>query len=152
MRSMRRSCKLSSRASARRTESCGRRWVPWLGVCADTKLNLNFISRPQRPACQSTLFHAWETFLQEVEADSQSTSELSNLLSKQVSYFAHCVCVCINLQFNGLLLWPKLELSLMHRWRVVSWIELILICQLVQLNWGIVIKYEVAECCKVHNN
>jgi hypothetical protein len=39
----------------------------------------------QRPACQSTLFHAWETFLQEVEADSQSTSELSNLLSKQVS-------------------------------------------------------------------
>ncbi|KAG5670352.1 hypothetical protein PVAND_000626 [Polypedilum vanderplanki] len=41
--------------------------------------------RKERPACQSTLFHAWETFLQEVEADSQSTSELSNLLSKQVS-------------------------------------------------------------------
>lgn len=39
----------------------------------------------QRPPCQSSLFHAWETFLQEVEADSQSTSELSNLLSKQVS-------------------------------------------------------------------
>ena len=47
----------------------------------------------QRPACQSTLFHAWETFLQEVEADSQSTSELSNLLSKQVSlnFFVHAL-------------------------------------------------------------
>lgn len=40
----------------------------------------------QRPPCQSSLFHAWETFLQEVEADSQSTSEMSNLLSKQVSF------------------------------------------------------------------
>lgn len=41
--------------------------------------------RKERPPCQSTMFHAWETFLQEVEADSQSTGELSNLLSKQVS-------------------------------------------------------------------
>lgn len=41
----------------------------------------------QRPPCQSSLFHAWETFLQEVEADSQSTSEMSNLLSKQVSFY-----------------------------------------------------------------
>ncbi|CRL05816.1 CLUMA_CG018842, isoform A [Clunio marinus] len=41
--------------------------------------------RKERPPCQSSLFHAWETFLQEVEVDSQSTSEMSNLLSKQVS-------------------------------------------------------------------
>lgn len=43
----------------------------------------------QRPPCQSTLFHAWETFLQEVEADSQSTSEQANLLSKQVGLIAN---------------------------------------------------------------
>ncbi|CAO1427466.1 unnamed protein product [Diamesa serratosioi] len=41
--------------------------------------------RKERPACQSSLFHAWETFLQEIEADSQSTSELSNSLSRQVA-------------------------------------------------------------------
>ena len=41
--------------------------------------------RKERPACQSTLFHAWETLLQETEADSQSTSEVASSLSRQVS-------------------------------------------------------------------
>ncbi|XP_059620492.1 uncharacterized protein LOC132264349 isoform X1 [Phlebotomus argentipes] len=41
--------------------------------------------RKERPACHSTLFHAWETLLQEIEADSQSTSDVANALSRQVA-------------------------------------------------------------------
>uniref|UniRef100_A0A336LMM8 CSON012985 protein n=1 Tax=Culicoides sonorensis TaxID=179676 RepID=A0A336LMM8_CULSO len=41
--------------------------------------------RKERPACQSSLFYSWEVFLQEVEADSQANSEISNTLSRQVS-------------------------------------------------------------------
>uniref|UniRef100_A0A336MTD3 CSON004880 protein n=1 Tax=Culicoides sonorensis TaxID=179676 RepID=A0A336MTD3_CULSO len=41
--------------------------------------------RKERPACQSSLFYSWEVFLQEVEADSQASSEISNTLSRQVS-------------------------------------------------------------------
>lgn len=38
-----------------------------------------------RPACQSTLFSAWECFLQEVEADSQGYTDIANTLARQVS-------------------------------------------------------------------
>lgn len=41
--------------------------------------------RKERPACQSNLFHAWETFLQEIEADSQATIDVASSLSKQVA-------------------------------------------------------------------
>lgn len=41
--------------------------------------------RKERPACQSNLFHAWETFLQEIEADSQATIDVASSLSRQVS-------------------------------------------------------------------
>ncbi|XP_055687715.1 uncharacterized protein LOC129792563 isoform X9 [Lutzomyia longipalpis] len=41
--------------------------------------------RKERPACHSTLFHAWETFLQEIEADSQSSSDVASALSRQVA-------------------------------------------------------------------
>ncbi|XP_055619189.1 uncharacterized protein LOC129764288 isoform X3 [Toxorhynchites rutilus septentrionalis] len=41
--------------------------------------------RKERPACQSNLFHAWETFLQEIETDSQATIEVASSLSRQVA-------------------------------------------------------------------
>ncbi|XP_065081963.1 uncharacterized protein Stacl isoform X3 [Ochlerotatus camptorhynchus] len=41
--------------------------------------------RKERPACQSNLFHAWETFLQEIEADSQATIDVASSLSRQVA-------------------------------------------------------------------
>lgn len=41
--------------------------------------------RPRRPACQSNLFAAWETLLQEIEADSQATIDVASTLSRQVS-------------------------------------------------------------------
>lgn len=41
--------------------------------------------RKERPACHSTLFYAWETFLQEIEADSQASSDVASALSRQVS-------------------------------------------------------------------
>ncbi|EAT42175.1 AAEL006278-PA [Aedes aegypti] len=41
--------------------------------------------RKERPACQSNLFQAWETFLQEIEADSQATIDVASSLSRQVS-------------------------------------------------------------------
>lgn len=40
-----------------------------------------------RAACHSSLFQAWETFLQEIEADSQSTSDVASALSRQVNIF-----------------------------------------------------------------
>ena len=42
-----------------------------------------------RPASQSSLFHAWETFLQEIEADSQSTSDVASALSRQVMKYVY---------------------------------------------------------------
>lgn len=47
-----------------------------------------FINRSNayyRPACHSTLFQAWETFLQEIEADSVSASDVASALSRQVT-------------------------------------------------------------------
>lgn len=41
--------------------------------------------RKERPACHSSLFQAWETFLQEIEADSQASSDVASTLSRQVS-------------------------------------------------------------------
>ncbi|XP_055380139.1 uncharacterized protein LOC129611176 [Condylostylus longicornis] len=41
--------------------------------------------RKERPICQSSLFQAWETFLQEIEADSQASSDVASTLSRQVS-------------------------------------------------------------------
>ncbi|XP_037047870.1 uncharacterized protein LOC119082453, partial [Bradysia coprophila] len=41
--------------------------------------------RKERPACHSSLFQAWETFLQEIEADSVSSSDVASTLSRQVS-------------------------------------------------------------------
>uniref|UniRef100_A0A8W7PV55 Uncharacterized protein n=1 Tax=Anopheles coluzzii TaxID=1518534 RepID=A0A8W7PV55_ANOCL len=39
--------------------------------------------RKERPACQSNLFAAWETLLQEIEADSQATIDVASTLSRQ---------------------------------------------------------------------
>uniref|UniRef100_A0AAG5D3N8 Phorbol-ester/DAG-type domain-containing protein n=2 Tax=Anopheles atroparvus TaxID=41427 RepID=A0AAG5D3N8_ANOAO len=41
--------------------------------------------RKERPACQSNLFAAWETLLQEIEADSQATIDVAGTLSRQVA-------------------------------------------------------------------
>ncbi|XP_058123240.1 uncharacterized protein LOC131264996 [Anopheles coustani] len=41
--------------------------------------------RKERPACQSNLFAAWETLLQEIEADSQATIDVASTLSRQVA-------------------------------------------------------------------
>lgn len=38
-----------------------------------------------RPACPSSLFHVWETFLQEVEIDSQALGDISAILGRQIS-------------------------------------------------------------------
>lgn len=38
-----------------------------------------------RPNCQSSLFHLWESLLQEVESDSQSQGEVANVFARQVS-------------------------------------------------------------------
>lgn len=40
--------------------------------------------RKERPACPSSLFHTWETLLQEVEIDSQAHSDIANILGRQV--------------------------------------------------------------------
>ncbi|XP_031637064.1 uncharacterized protein LOC116349649 isoform X3 [Contarinia nasturtii] len=41
--------------------------------------------RKERPSCPSTLFQTWETFLQEIEADSVTANDISKTLSRQVS-------------------------------------------------------------------
>ncbi|KAH8275590.1 hypothetical protein KR026_011333 [Drosophila bipectinata] len=38
-----------------------------------------------RPACHLAIFQAWETFLQEVETDSQACNDVASVLSRQVS-------------------------------------------------------------------
>lgn len=38
-----------------------------------------------RPACPSSLFHTWETLLQEVEIDSQALGDIASILGRQVS-------------------------------------------------------------------
>lgn len=38
-----------------------------------------------RPACPSSLFHTWETLLQEVEIDSQAMGDIGSILGRQVS-------------------------------------------------------------------
>lgn len=45
-----------------------------------------FISEQHRdrPTCPSTLFQAWETFLQEIEADSVTANDIAKTLSRQV--------------------------------------------------------------------
>lgn len=40
--------------------------------------------RKERPACASSLFHTWETLLQEVEIDSQAHSDIASILGRQV--------------------------------------------------------------------
>lgn len=42
--------------------------------------------RPGRPTCPSTLFQAWETFLQEIEADSVTANDIAKTMSRQVIY------------------------------------------------------------------
>ncbi|XP_017768879.1 PREDICTED: uncharacterized protein LOC108557015 [Nicrophorus vespilloides] len=41
--------------------------------------------RKERPACASSLFHTWETLLQEVEIDSQALGDIASILGRQVS-------------------------------------------------------------------
>ncbi|KAG5894684.1 hypothetical protein JTB14_014333 [Gonioctena quinquepunctata] len=41
--------------------------------------------RKERPACPSSLFHTWETLLQEVEIDSQALGDIASILGRQVS-------------------------------------------------------------------
>ncbi|XP_037941966.1 uncharacterized protein LOC119674883 [Teleopsis dalmanni] len=41
--------------------------------------------RKERPACHLAIFQAWETFLQEVENDSQASNDVASVLSRQVS-------------------------------------------------------------------
>lgn len=48
-------------------------------------LHLNFIIILSRPACPTSLFHTWETLLQEVEIDSQAMGDIGSILGRQVS-------------------------------------------------------------------
>ncbi|CAH1154321.1 unnamed protein product [Phaedon cochleariae] len=41
--------------------------------------------RKERPACPSSLFHTWETLLQEVEIDSQAMGDIASILERQVA-------------------------------------------------------------------
>ncbi|XP_065155672.1 uncharacterized protein Stacl isoform X5 [Atheta coriaria] len=41
--------------------------------------------RKERPACASSIFHTWETLLQEVEIDSQALGDIASILGRQVS-------------------------------------------------------------------
>ncbi|KAG8231652.1 hypothetical protein J437_LFUL013147 [Ladona fulva] len=41
--------------------------------------------RKERPACQSSVFNAWETLLAEVEVDSQAHSDIASVLGRQVA-------------------------------------------------------------------
>ncbi|XP_054736674.1 uncharacterized protein LOC129243579 [Anastrepha obliqua] len=41
--------------------------------------------RKERPDCHMAIFQTWETFLQEVESDSQASNDVANVLSRQVS-------------------------------------------------------------------
>uniref|UniRef100_A0A1I8PL17 Stac-like n=1 Tax=Stomoxys calcitrans TaxID=35570 RepID=A0A1I8PL17_STOCA len=41
--------------------------------------------RKERPACHLSIFQAWETFLQEVETDSQASNDVAHVLYRQVS-------------------------------------------------------------------
>ncbi|KAL5288901.1 hypothetical protein ACFFRR_009227 [Megaselia abdita] len=41
--------------------------------------------RKERPSCHSSIFQAWESFLQEIEADSQASNDVASTLSRQVS-------------------------------------------------------------------
>lgn len=41
--------------------------------------------RKERPACPSSLFHTWETLLQEVDIDSQAQGEIGSVLGRQIS-------------------------------------------------------------------
>ncbi|KAL0277870.1 UNVERIFIED_CONTAM: hypothetical protein PYX00_004997 [Menopon gallinae] len=41
--------------------------------------------RKERPSCPSSLFHTWETLLQEVEIDSQAHTDIASILGRQVS-------------------------------------------------------------------
>ncbi|KAF5303390.1 hypothetical protein FQA39_LY09981 [Lamprigera yunnana] len=45
----------------------------------------NLELRKERPACQSSLFHVWETLLQEVEIDSQALGDIASILGRQIS-------------------------------------------------------------------
>lgn len=54
-----------------------------------------------RPACQSSLFNTWEIFLQEIEADSQSSSDVANILSRQVSAALTHLLISAQLHLNN---------------------------------------------------
>ncbi|RZF34440.1 hypothetical protein LSTR_LSTR012191, partial [Laodelphax striatellus] len=41
--------------------------------------------RKEKPNCPSSLFHTWETLLQEVEADSQAHGDIASVFGRQVS-------------------------------------------------------------------
>lgn len=46
---------------------------------------LNMFPIVRRAACPSSLFHTWETLLQEVDIDSQALGEIGAILGRQVS-------------------------------------------------------------------
>lgn len=48
--------------------------------CYTNRLSLHV----HRPSCPSTLFQTWETFLQEIEADSVTANDIAKTLSRQV--------------------------------------------------------------------
>lgn len=48
-----------------------------------------------RPACHSTLFQAWETFLQEIEADSAASADVATSLSRQVNK-SQSICIALH--------------------------------------------------------
>lgn len=52
--------------------------------CQFLYLSNSFFFFNFRPFCPSTLFQTWETFLQEIEADSVTANNISQTLSRQV--------------------------------------------------------------------
>lgn len=53
-----------------------------------------------RPSCPSSLFQTWETFMQEIEADSITATDVAKTLSRQVRFaFNGRIDIGIDLHF-----------------------------------------------------
>lgn len=66
-------------------------------LCIHMIIIFNYIFH--RPSCPSTLFQTWETFLQEIEADSVTANDIAKTLSRQVRksiFMQKCTIIQIN--------------------------------------------------------
>uniref|UniRef100_A0A1A9ZCB7 Uncharacterized protein n=1 Tax=Glossina pallidipes TaxID=7398 RepID=A0A1A9ZCB7_GLOPL len=62
------------------------------------------------PACHLSIFQAWETFLQEVETDSQASNDVASVLSRQPLCALQNFQTLIEKKTNSNVYWPAAEL------------------------------------------